>query len=164
MQQCSSKIGNSRKSTMIIGEHCQEVPALGCQSLNILIVDDQPGVRYLLDAVVKEDGHNSYLATNGMEAVEMVRKIEPNLVFMDIRMPVMDGTKALEKINELGCNTDVVIMTAFTEKDVIDKAYKNGAVRCIIKPFDVDDIRKIIKEAAIKKLPEVEELPKVKVL
>lgn len=131
---------------------------MGYQGLNILIVDDQPGVRYLLDAVVKEDGHNSYLATNGLEAVEMVRKIEPNLVFMDIRMPVMDGTKALEKIKELGFKTDVVIMTAFTEKDVIDKAYKNGAVRCIIKPFDVDDIRKIIREAVVKKVPELNAL------
>lgn len=123
------------------------------KSLNILVVDDQAGVRYLLDAVIREECHNSYLATNGLEAIEMVKKIKPNLVFMDIRMPVMDGTKALEKIKELGFNPDVVIMTAFTEKDVIDKAYRNGAVKCVIKPFDVDEIRKLIRESAKKTHP-----------
>lgn len=119
---------------------------MGYKHLNILVVDDQPGVRYLLDAVVREEGHSSYLASNGLEAVEMVKKINPHLVFMDIRMPVMDGTKALEKMRESGCNPNVVIMTAFTEKDVIDKAYEMGAVKCIIKPFDVEDIRAAIRE------------------
>ncbi len=124
---------------------------MGYQRLNILVVDDQPGVRYLLDTVVREEGHNSYLASNGLEAVEMVKKVNPHLVFMDIRMPVMDGTKALEKITESGYHPAVVIMTAFTEKDVIDRAYSMGAVKCIIKPFDVEDIRKIMREAATKK-------------
>ncbi len=128
---------------------------MGYQRLNILIVDDQPGVRYLLDALVKEDGHSSFLAANGLEAVEMVKKVKPHLVFMDIRMPVMDGAEAIEKIKESGCSTDVVIMTAFTEKDVIDRARKNGAVGCVIKPFDVDDIRKFIRQAAEKKYPQV---------
>lgn len=121
---------------------------MGYQSLNILVVDDQPGVRYLLDAVVREEGHNSHLATNGLEAVEMVKKVNPNLVFMDIRMPLMDGTKALEMIKELGYGPTVIMMTAFTEESVIDTAYTNGAAKCIIKPFDIEDIRKIIRDEA----------------
>ena len=126
---------------------------MGYQHLKVLIVDDQPGVRYLLDAIVREEGHSSYLASNGLEAVETVKTVNPDLVFMDIRMPVMDGSKALEKINETGFSPTTVIMTAFTEKNVIDKAYNNGAIRCIIKPFDVDEIRKIIREAANKIYP-----------
>ncbi|PKM83399.1 MAG: response regulator [Firmicutes bacterium HGW-Firmicutes-14] len=126
---------------------------MGHQSLDVLAVDDQAGVRYLLDAIIREEGHNSFLASNGMEAVEQVKNIRPHLVFMDIRMPVMDGTKAVEKIHELGHNPDVVIMTAFTEKDVIDRARKNGAVKCIIKPFDVEEIRSILREAEQKRFP-----------
>lgn len=125
------------------------------QCLDVLAVDDQVGVRYLLDAVIREEGHNSYLAANGMEALEQVSKLNPHLVFMDIRMPVMDGTQALEKMHELGYHPDVVIMTAFTEKDVIDRVRKNGAVKCIIKPFDVDEIREILREAAGKNYPMV---------
>lgn len=122
---------------------------MGYEMLKILVVDDQPGVRYLLDAVVKEEGHQSYLATNGLEAVEMIKKVEPHLVFMDIRMPLMDGTKALEIIKGLGLGVKVIMMTAFTEKSVIDEAFSNGAAKCIIKPFDIDDIRKIIRNTAI---------------
>lgn len=131
---------------------------MGYQSLNILVVDDQPGVRYLLDAVIREEGHQSYLATNGLEAVEMVKKLNPHLVFMDIRMPLMDGTKALETMKELGFTPTVIIMTAFTEKNVIDKAYINGAAKCIIKPFDIDDIRKIIRDTAAKNDPQASSL------
>ncbi len=121
--------------------------------LDILVVDDQPGVRYLLDTIVKEEGHNCFLATNGLEAVEMVRKIRPSLVFMDVRMPVMDGTKALEKMKEQGLTPNVIIMTAFTEKEIVDNAYKNGALKCIFKPFDVDEIRDLIHQAIDEELP-----------
>lgn len=121
---------------------------MGYQNLNVLVVDDQPGVRYLLDAVVTDEGHSSYLATNGLEAVEMVKTVNPGLIFMDIRMPLMDGTKALETIRELGYQPTVIMMTAYTEKNVIDNAYNNGAAKCIIKPFDIEDIRKIIRDVA----------------
>jgi len=121
---------------------------VGNQHLNILVVDDQPGVRYLLDAVIREEGHDCYLASNGLEAVELVETVQPALVFMDIRMPVMDGAKAIEIIYESGFGPDVVIMTAFTEKDVIDRSYKHGVIKCIIKPFDIDEIRGIIRETA----------------
>ncbi|MFZ5639117.1 MAG: response regulator [Bacillota bacterium] len=114
--------------------------------MNILIVDDQAGIRYLLDTLVKEEGHNSYTGANGAEAVELVKKHRPELVFMDIKMPVMDGTQALEKIKELGFGTEVIMMTAFTEKEVVDKAYRNGAVKCLIKPFDINEVRDIIRD------------------
>ena len=114
--------------------------------MNVVVIDDQAGVRYLLDTLVKEEGHNSFTGANGLEAVELVRQYNPDLVFMDIKMPVMDGTSALEKIKELGFNTEVVMMTAFTEKEVIDNAYRNGAVKCIIKPFDINEVRTIIRD------------------
>ncbi len=116
------------------------------QCLDVLIVDDQPGVRYLLDIIVREEGHRPFQAVNGQEAVDKVRKINPQLVFMDIRMPVMDGATALKKIREMGYNCQVVVMTSFIENDVIDKVRNNGAVKCIIKPFDTGEIRQIIND------------------
>lgn len=123
------------------------------ECLNILVVDDQQGVRYLLDTIVKEEGHNCFLASNGLEAVEMYRKVRPDLVFMDIRMPVMDGTEALEKMKEQGLTSNVIMMTAFTERDAINNAYKNGASKCLIKPFDVNEIRQLIHNATEKIFP-----------
>ncbi len=131
---------------------------MGYQRLNILVVDDQTGVRYLLDAIIREEGHNPYLAANGLEAVEMVETVNPHLIFMDVKMPLMDGTKALEKIKELGYQPEVVIMTAFAEADVINKAHKNGVIRCLIKPFEVDDIREVVREVARKKYPQASAL------
>lgn len=124
---------------------------LGYQHLNVLIVDDQPGVRYLLDAIVREEGHSPILAANGLEAVEIARTAKPHLVFMDIRMPVMNGMKALERMKELGSKSDFVIMTAFTDMNVIDNEYKNGVIKCLIKPFDVDEIKEILHEASHRK-------------
>jgi len=88
----------------------------------------------------------------------MVKKVNPHLVFMDIRMPLMDGTKALEIIKGLGLDFTVIMMTAFTEKSVIEEAYSNGAVKCIIKPFDIDDIRKIIRDTVANNNPQDSEL------
>ncbi len=115
--------------------------------LNVLIVDDQAGVRHLLDAVVKEEGHQSFMGANGLEAVEFVKSSTPDLIFMDIRMPGMDGTQALEIILKMNLNIEIVMMTAFAEKEVIDKA-ANGNVRYLIKPFDIDEIRSIIRHKA----------------
>lgn len=115
-------------------------------SLDILVVDDQPGVRYLLDTVIKELGHRVHTAQNGLEAVEKVRAIRPNLVFMDVRMPLMDGLDALGKIKKMLPSTQVVIMTAYGSEDTIYQAHKRGALCCMAKPFDVELIKKFLDE------------------
>ncbi|MEG6616616.1 response regulator [Peptococcaceae bacterium 1198_IL3148] len=114
--------------------------------IDILIVDDQPGVRYLLDILIKEMGHNTYSAQNGLEAVEIVKRVKPDLVFMDVRMPVMDGLEALTKIKAISPSVNVVMMTANFTEETIDKAMQKGASKCMAKPFDVEDIRDIIEE------------------
>lgn len=118
--------------------------------LNILTVEDEAGIRSLLRAVIIEEGHNSFDAANGLEALEIIKTVNPHLVFMDIKMPVMDGIKSLEKLKQLKCKPDVVVMSVFTEKELINKAYQYGAVKCIDKPFNLDDIREIIRQAAQK--------------
>ncbi|MBM7855358.1 two-component system response regulator (stage 0 sporulation protein F) [Desulfohalotomaculum tongense] len=114
--------------------------------LNILIVDDQSGVRYLLEILIKEAGHNASTAKNGQEAVEAVRKGHYDLIFMDIRMPVMDGLEALSKIKMMASNVEVVMMTANNTEDIINKSLEGGALKCMAKPFDVEDIRDTIDE------------------
>lgn len=121
------------------------------QKLDILVVDDQPGVRYLLDIVISEAGHKAYTAQNGLEAVEMARTIRPNLVFMDVRMPVMGGLEALARIKSITPETEVVIMTAYGSDETIEEAQKLGALGCIAKPFDIDDIKDFILDYAKKK-------------
>ena len=125
---------------------------MNVQGLQILAVDDQPGVRFLLDAIFQEEGHKSYLAANGLEALDQIKKFAPDLIFMDLRMPVMDGKQTVQAIKAMDVHTEIVIMTAFSEKDVIDSIEKIGEFKYLSKPFDVDDVRTIVREAAQRKI------------
>lgn len=113
-------------------------------NLNILVVDDQPGVRYLLDIVAREVGHKVYTAKNGLEAVELAHSTRPDLVFMDVRMPLMGGLEALAEIKALTPETDVIIMTAYGSEETVAQAMEKGALCCIAKPFDVEKIKDLL--------------------
>jgi len=114
------------------------------RQLNVLIVDDQVGVRFLLETIVNDSGHKAYVARNGLEAVNMVVTVKPDLVFLDVRMPVMDGLEALGRIKSVSPSTKVVIMTAFSKEETFKKAKDKGALKCILKPFDVRQIRELM--------------------
>lgn len=111
----------------------------------VLVVDDQPGMRQLLGSVVKEVGHQVYLAENGLEAVEIVRKIRPRLVFMDIKMPVMDGLEALSKIKAIAPETEVIMMTAYISEEIKKQVAEKGARCCLAKPFEIDKIKLLLR-------------------
>lgn len=116
--------------------------------LDVLVVDDQPGVRFLLNLVIREAGHRVHSAQNGLEAVDMVRRLIPDLVFMDVRMPLLGGLEALEKIKEIAPDLKVVIMSAYGSEDVEKKAIRDGAMCCMAKPFDVEKLKNFINEFA----------------
>ncbi|MFZ5631950.1 MAG: response regulator [Bacillota bacterium] len=114
------------------------------EKLDVLVVDDQPGVRYLLDVIISEEGHRVRLAKNGLEAVEAVKVSKPDLVFMDVRMPQMSGIEALGRIKIISPETEVVLMTAYISDETVQMARNNGALCCFTKPFDVDVIKSFI--------------------
>lgn len=111
------------------------------EPLSVLIVDDQAGVRYLLKIIVEESGHRAFTACNGLEAVELACSIRPDLIFMDVKMPMMGGLEALDRIKALVPETNVVIMTAFSSEETVVQAMQKGALTCIVKPFDVDVLK-----------------------
>lgn len=116
------------------------------KNLDVLVVDDQPGVRYLLNIIIKEEGHRVRLAKNGLEAIEAVKASRPDLIFMDIRMPQMDGIEALGKIKIISPETEVVLMTAYVSDETVQAALNKGALCCFTKPFDVDTLKSFIKD------------------
>lgn len=117
--------------------------------LDVLIVDDQAGVRYLLEILVKESGHRVYSAQNGVEAVDQVRMFKPDLVFMDVRMPIMGGLEALGKIKKIAPQTEVVMMTAYSAEDTEVIAIQKGAMKCMSKPFDVEEVKNLLVNLSI---------------
>ncbi len=121
------------------------------EKLDVLVVDDQPGVRQLLGIIVTELGDKVREAQNGKEAVDQVKKWQPDLVIMDIRMPVMGGVDALEKIKTLRPDLPVVMMTAYGSEDALEDLRRKGAVMCLTKPFDVEFIRILLEDFRQKK-------------
>jgi len=114
----------------------------------ILIVDDQKGVRRLLEELFKKDGWEVQVATDGKEALDKVDEQLPDVVLMDMKMPHMNGLEAsqllLKKYNDL----DILMMTAYGEMDVVKEALEAGVKKCITKPFDIMNLRDEVNKMA----------------
>lgn len=113
----------------------------------ILVVDDAFFMRNLLGNTLKDIGYtNIYFAENGQNAVEKALEIRPDLVTLDISMPIMDGIEAVEKIIEACPSCKIVMVSAVTNQNAVKQALMNGAVDFIKKPFDKNELEKVMKK------------------
>jgi Response regulator receiver domain. len=114
---------------------------------NILIVDDSITSRKILKNILRDNGHEIIgEAINGEDAVNKYKELNPDIVTMDITMPVMDGLEALKKIMEIDKNAKVVMVTAAGQKTKIVDAVKYGAAEFLTKPYEADQIIDIINK------------------
>ncbi|MDM5361362.1 two-component system response regulator (stage 0 sporulation protein F) [Peribacillus sp. B2I2] len=112
----------------------------------ILIVDDQFGIRILLNEVLHKEGYETFQAANGIQALEVLNNHSPDLVLLDMKIPGMDGIEILKRMKVVEPDIRVIIMTAYGELDMIQEAKDLGAMTHFAKPFDIDDIRKAVRE------------------
>ncbi len=113
----------------------------------ILIVDDEKKNRDFLAEVLREDYSDVSTAEDGLGAIDLIKKIDFNLVLTDLRMPGADGIEVLRNIKEINSQTVGIVFTGFgTIKTAID-AMKAGAYDYITKPFKIDEIRMVIDKA-----------------
>jgi len=129
-------------------------PILGGSSMpnKILIVDDQKGVRRLLEELFKKEGWSVYIASDGLEAINMVQEIIPDIVLMDMKMPNMNGLESSTLILKQFPDMIIIMMTAYGEMDVVKKALEAGVKRCITKPFDILSLRDLVNELVMDKV------------
>ncbi len=113
---------------------------------NLLIVDDEQSYRQLLSLVFEGEGHTVRTANNGREGVEMIRAEPADLIVSDVRMPDMDGIEMLREIRETFPEIGIVFMTAFASVETAREAFKLGADDFIQKPFDVEELKLIVKK------------------
>lgn len=112
---------------------------------NILIVDDSRTSRRILKGILEEEGHTVVAeAVNGQEGYDMYAEHKPDLVTMDITMPVMSGVDSLKKIKADYPEAKVVMVSAAGQQHNMLEAVQSGAAEFIAKPFDVEEIKKII--------------------
>ena len=117
----------------------------------ILVADDEQSMREFLEIMFKREGYHVSLAPNGEEVLKLAEKEIFDLVLLDIRMPRLDGISVLKKLKAISPETIVIMITAYASADTAIKAMKEGAYDYITKPFKVEEIKLIIKNALEKK-------------
>ncbi len=117
----------------------------------ILIVDDQKGVRRLLEELFKKEGWDVNVAADGKEAINKVAEKLPDIILMDVKMPNMNGLEASQIILENYGTIPIIMMTAYGEIEVVKKALDAGVKKCITKPFDIMVLRDMVNNLITEK-------------
>ncbi len=119
------------------------------QKSKILIVDDSPSNIFFLEGFLKAEGYDVSTAKDGFECLDYLKTNKPDMILLDIMMPEMDGLEVLEKIvnNEETCNIPVVMVTARTDSEDLEKALSIGAIEYIKKPIDEIELLARVKSA-----------------
>ncbi|HEX3101956.1 MAG TPA: sigma-54 dependent transcriptional regulator [Pyrinomonadaceae bacterium] len=113
---------------------------------NILIVDDEQSYRQLLSLVFEEQGNSIRTAMNGRQALELLHAEPADVVISDVKMPDMDGIELLRALRENLPDVGVILMTAFASVETAREAFKLGADDFIQKPFDVEELKLIVRK------------------
>ncbi|MEW5897584.1 MAG: response regulator [Bacillota bacterium] len=116
---------------------------------DLLIVDDQAGVRRLLYEAFAEEGYRVEMAASGPEAIQKVLYKTPDVILLDNKMPVMSGLETAQEIRKLNYDVPIVLMTAYGELDINARAKKLGITYYIDKPFDLNEVRQLVKTLLI---------------
>ena len=125
--------------------------------ISAIIADDESLIRLDLKTLLEEMGHEVLAeAPDGKKALEFTRALKPDVVIMDIKMPVMDGLEAAKIISEEKL-APVVLVTAYNQKDLVKQAAEAGVFAYLVKPFQESDIIPAI-ELAVSKYLEIHEL------
>lgn len=113
----------------------------------ILIVDDSEFIRKKIKSIAEEVGVSKIDgASNGEEAIEMARKNNYDLIFMDIMMPSLNGLDAIKNIKSSNHNTIFVVCTSINQQEVIEDFVRAGANEFIAKPFEDKDIELVLRK------------------
>ncbi len=106
----------------------------------IVVAEDEALIRMDLAEMLTESGYDVVAAVrDGRSAIEQTRLLRPDLVVMDVKMPVLDGITAAETIGSEGL-APVVMLTAFSDKDLVGRASDAGVMGYVVKPFTIDDL------------------------
>lgn len=116
----------------------------------VLIVDDQKGIRNLLKEVLAELGYEAEVASSGAEAVQAVSKGIFKLVLLDFKMPGFNGFETTQMLKEICQDLKIILMTGFYDSFLLEEARNHGANGVLHKPFNLEEIQKILEETFIK--------------
>ena|SRR3990167_1266329 len=115
------------------------------KTVNILVVDDQIGMLETFTDILADRGFHVETAEDGFIAIDKVKKGSFDIIFMDIKMPGINGVQTFREIRKINEKTRVIMMTAYAVEDLIKEAIEEGAYTVIYKPFDMDKVIRTIE-------------------
>lgn len=122
------------------------------QDLTILIVEDERSQREMLRDFLVKAGHRAVEARNGAEAVDLVRRMNPDLAIVDYKMPGQNGLEVLGELKALDAELDVIMVTAYGTVETAVNAMKAGAMDYISKPVDLEELLLLVKRACERRI------------
>jgi two-component system, NtrC family, response regulator HydG len=114
---------------------------------SILIVDDNVSLDRTMSFILERKGYSVTIAESGEQALERVREQPFDLIFLDIQMPLMNGTEACKAIKAIRPGAAVVMMTAYAVEDLVNEALQSGARAVLYKPVDVEKLIDLVEAA-----------------
>lgn len=146
-QQILDELQNVSAALSLLAKHATDsVPDLVLDQPRAVIADDSATLRRLLKAILEDSGvHVVGEAPDGKQAVELVRQEQPDLVCLDVEMPVMDGIEALVRIHVINPDLPVMMITSRSDRQTVQEAAQNGARGYIVKPYRPDKVAEAIR-------------------
>lgn len=127
------------------------------KKMRILLADDEALIRLDLREILTDAGHEVIAeAANGEEAVKLARKLKPEFIIMDVKMPVMDGLEAAKIIDQEAI-APVLLLTAYSQQDIVDEARDSGVIAYLVKPIREEQLFPAM-EIAASRFAELQEL------
>jgi AmiR/NasT family two-component response regulator len=111
---------------------------LSTASYRIVVAEDETLIRMDLVEMLTEAGYQVVAqATNGQEAIDFANEFKPDLIILDVKMPVLDGISAAEQIIKI---CPVLMLTAFSQRELVERARDSGVMAYVVKPFSINDL------------------------
>ena len=113
---------------------------------SVMIVEDYDDTRYMIRQVLEQQGYRVVEALTGIEAVELARQERPDLILMDINLPLIDGINATRRIREIEEMSDVpiVAVSAYDSVGLRETARERGCIDYLVKPVDVEQLKNLV--------------------
>lgn len=123
----------------------------------ILIIDDEESIRFILEKALKNGNYEIYSAKNGRDGLELFNKYRPNVVILDLFMPIMDGFEFLWEVHpKPDDGFEIIAVTVHANDEEIIRCYDMGVSRLLRKPLLLPEIRRIVKQSLDNKAREIE--------
>ena len=122
----------------------------------VLVIEDDSGVAHVLRLLLEGRGHEVIVAEDGSRGLALAQRQQPNVIMLDLMMPIMDGFATLEALGQTSRTSDipVLVVTAMHQEQVEQRCYSMGAAAYISKPFDADMLVGLVEELLQRRIDE----------